>query len=39
MLMIPNMFKIAGELLPGVFHVASDWWPPTVWASSATTAM
>lgn len=23
MLMIPNMFKIAGELLPGVFHVAS----------------
>ncbi len=23
MLMLPNMFKIAGELLPGVFHVAS----------------
>mgnify|MGYP003227498205 CR=1 FL=1 len=23
MLMIPSMFKIAGELLPGVFHVAS----------------
>jgi pyruvate-ferredoxin/flavodoxin oxidoreductase len=23
MLMIPNMFKIAGELLPGVFHVSS----------------
>ena len=23
MLMIPNMFKIAGELLPGVFHIAS----------------
>lgn len=23
MLMIPNLFKIAGELLPGVFHVAS----------------
>ncbi|MGM0124061.1 pyruvate:ferredoxin (flavodoxin) oxidoreductase [Enterococcus sp. AZ194] len=23
LLMIPNMYKIAGELLPGVFHVAS----------------
>ncbi|MDR1125021.1 MAG: pyruvate:ferredoxin (flavodoxin) oxidoreductase [Deltaproteobacteria bacterium] len=23
LLMIPNMFKIAGELLPGVFHVAA----------------
>jgi len=23
MLMIPNMFKIAGELLPGVFHVSA----------------
>ncbi len=23
MLMIPNMYKIAGELLPGVFHVAA----------------
>lgn len=23
MLMIPNMYKIAGELLPGVFHVSS----------------
>ncbi|WP_371367850.1 Pyruvate:ferredoxin oxidoreductase [Sporomusa rhizae] len=23
MLMIPNMYKIAGELLPGVFHVAT----------------
>ncbi|MCE5286682.1 MAG: pyruvate:ferredoxin (flavodoxin) oxidoreductase, partial [Pelosinus sp.] len=23
LLMIPNMFKIAGELLPGVFHVSS----------------
>ena len=21
--MIPNMYKIAGELLPGVFHVAA----------------
>lgn len=23
LLMIPNMYKIAGELLPSVFHVAS----------------
>jgi pyruvate-ferredoxin/flavodoxin oxidoreductase len=23
LLMIPNMYKIAGELLPGVFHVAA----------------
>ena len=23
LLMIPNMYKIAGELLPGVFHVTA----------------
>jgi pyruvate-ferredoxin/flavodoxin oxidoreductase len=23
LLMIPNMYKIAGELLPGVFHVSA----------------
>ena len=30
LLMIPNMFKIAGELTPAVFHVAAQGaWPPT----------
>lgn len=23
LLMIPNMYKVAGELLPGVFHIAA----------------
>ena len=23
LLMVPNMFKVAGELLPGVYHVAA----------------
>ena len=26
LLMIPNMYKIAGELLPGVFHVTAQRW-------------
>ena len=32
LLMIPNMYKISGELMPGVFHAArpaSRCWPPT----------
>jgi len=29
LLMIPNMYKIAGELLPGVFHVSAGRLPPT----------
>jgi pyruvate-ferredoxin/flavodoxin oxidoreductase len=28
LLMIPNMYKIAGELTPTVFHVAAARWPP-----------
>lgn len=23
LLMLPNMYKVAGELLPGVFHIAA----------------
>ena len=38
LLMIPNMYKIAGELLPGVFHVtARTLASHTLSASSATT--
>ena len=37
LLMIPNMYKIAGELLPGVFHVTARAWPPMRSRSSATT--
>ena len=42
LLMIPNMYKIAGELLPGVFHVsaralAAQALPPRPSPSSATT--
>ena len=29
LLMIPNMYKIAGELLPAVFHVSARSSPPT----------
>ena len=38
LLMIPNMFKIAGELTPTVFHVAARPWRRTRCRSSATTA-
>ncbi len=38
LLMLPNMFKIAGELLPGVFHVPPVPWRPTRSPSSGTTA-
>ena len=38
LLMIPNMFKIAGELTPTVIHVAARAWRPTRCRSSATTA-
>ena len=30
LLMIPNMYKIAGELTPTVFHIA----PPSLWSST-----
>jgi pyruvate-ferredoxin/flavodoxin oxidoreductase len=37
LLMMPNMYKIAGELLPGVFHVTARALRPTPSPSSATT--
>lgn len=36
LLMIPNMYKIAGELLPGVFHVTTYYCcsrPKHIWRS------
>ena len=30
LLMIPNMYKISGELLPGVFHVSARPWLPAL---------
>ena len=36
LLMIPNMYKIAGELTPTVFHVAAERWPRRVSRSLAT---
>jgi pyruvate-ferredoxin/flavodoxin oxidoreductase len=38
LLMIPNMYKIAGELTPTVFHVAARSLATTRCRSSATTA-
>jgi pyruvate-ferredoxin/flavodoxin oxidoreductase len=38
LLMIPNMFKIAGELLPTVFHVTAPRWRPMRFPFSAITA-
>jgi pyruvate-ferredoxin/flavodoxin oxidoreductase len=37
LLMIPNLYKIAGELLPGVFHVSARAWPAMPCLSSETT--
>jgi hypothetical protein len=37
LLMIPNMYKIAGELTPCVIHVSAARWPPRGCPSSATT--
>ena len=37
LLMLPNMYKIAGELTPRSFHVAARTWPRTRCRSSATT--
>ena len=39
LLMIPNMYKIAGELTPAVFHVAARSWPPRHSPFSATIPM
>jgi pyruvate-ferredoxin/flavodoxin oxidoreductase len=39
LLMIPNMYKISGELLPGVFHVSARALPPTRCPFSGITAM
>ena len=44
LLMIPNMYKIAGELLPCVFHVSArtvPWriWPPSAAASPSSTSL
>lgn len=36
MLMLPNMHKIAGEMLPTVFHVRPGRWPASHCRSSAT---
>jgi pyruvate/2-oxoacid:ferredoxin oxidoreductase alpha subunit len=38
LLMIPNMYKIAGELTPTVFHIAAARWPRRRSRSSAITA-
>ena len=38
LLMLPDMFKIAGELTPAVIHVAARRSRPTPCRSSATTA-
>jgi pyruvate-ferredoxin/flavodoxin oxidoreductase len=38
LLMIPNMYKISGELLPCVFHVSARRWRPMRCPYSATTA-
>ena len=35
LLMIPNMYKIAGELLPGVFHVSAPAWSEPCTAPAA----
>ena len=37
LLMIPNMYKVAGELLPCVFNVSARTWLHTLSVSSATT--
>jgi pyruvate-ferredoxin/flavodoxin oxidoreductase len=39
LLMIPNLYKIAGELTAAVLHIAARSWPPRPCRFLATTAM
>lgn len=39
LLMLPNMYKIAGELIPTVFHMRPERWPHMLSRSSGTTPM